>query len=252
MNKCLIEFCTEARFLPLKEYLNGVLVEDLVNFWDEDILETVDKKDRLLMKIFLRSTREQIESQITAQGVVLDGCVLDAHSRVCTSVFGSSLEPVNRVPVQQLLLSLPSEASFFPTVEVLDLSGNDLLTEDLIHIDEIVSALPNLKQIDLSYNRMANSTPDALEPLKRWLGQKQIKVHVLFNNFIDSQEFINSLQQLELMNLLWIPPNWLEGRGWTAKFASSERIQWVYTSHRHWYDNYARRSTGTGHTKLIQ
>jgi hypothetical protein len=247
--KGLATYITEGRFEPLKAYLNGVTVGDLVNFEDEDFLETVSKKHRLLMKIFLRSTREKIESQ-TAGQEYLDGDVLDVHGRACTSVFfGNSWVPVNRVPVQQLLLSLSPEDQ--NNAKVLDLSGNDLLTDDLIHIDNIVEKL-QLEQIDLSYNRMVKSdNPEAFIPLKRWLREKQIKVHVLFNYFIDSKEFIEGLDDTELSNLLWIPPNWLEGRGWTSRFASQARTQLVYDTHKSWYSTHTRRGAGTGHTKWV-
>jgi hypothetical protein len=245
-NKQLTEYFTEARFSPLQHYLVGITVEDLMNFQDEDFLEAVDKKHRLLMKAFLRSTREKIDEEIAAQGVLLDGDVLDAHSKVHSSAFGTSWVPVDRVPVQQLLHSF--DRSLLDRVKVLDLSGNDLIAEDLIHINNIVQALPNLEQIDISFNRMAKSDSDNYDLLKQWLDKKG--VHVVGNYFVDTPNFALSLSSAQLKNLLWIPPNWLEGRGWSALFANhpdQEKI--VYDSHKTWYADHTRRGAGTGYTK---
>jgi hypothetical protein len=201
-NMSAVQDLCVGKFQSLRDYFTGLTLRDLDSFEDGDVLATVNQSHRLLAKLFLREARQRVE----AEGVVWNSAkhVLDAHSKVCSSAMSDSWAPANRIPILHLPSIVPCIVGDCKDVQVLDLSGNELLTDDLPHIVKLVELFPNLKQLDLSFNRMMFSGDiAAFKPLKALLG-KPIVVHVLQNYFasLEGKEIFESLSDGELQNLL--------------------------------------------------
>ena len=168
----------------------------------------------------LASGRAGVEATLVAGGRVLDG--QGKLGSVVSTRGGASR--VDVAGVGEYVAALGDKAG---AIEVVDVSRNNLMDEDLIALGEMIGRLlPNVRVVDAGGNRVhgfTSETKDAVgDAVEALLGLPKLEFLVLSSNPFatkDSLPFFSSISLDALARLVWIPHKFLASESWASLFS---------------------------------
>jgi len=247
----IANFCT-GKFEPLSKYLEGITSTDFALLNEDDLVDLVDSKHRILMKLFVRKLQSRLyqnasddpfssdtsPSKIPQEKVlVTPKGVLDLSKEVAS--ISVKLANTPYIPLDSLSSLYHKERG---AIKVLNLSACNLVDQDLPTIAHFVSTLPNCEIVNLSNNhfhgigegKIKARTDKALFSLldEKPLQYLDITINPLAS--VDRRDLFEKLKSTHLQKLIWIPFSWLDGRGWRTLIEPTQQ-NLVLETHRTYY-----------------
>jgi len=253
----------KGKFERLLVYFTGFTANDFIGISEEDIIESVECKDKLIARIFFRKylseyfnapddpfkdlkwmTSPHISKDepicITSEGL------LDLRRRVVGNAFTKTMPIpffalIKESPEPLILADVKTklEPDQNERVKTIDLSNTNLVDYDIHTIVDLVMACPNCSVVNLSFNRFRGGDFEFDQALKKLLHMEQIQfVDVTNNEFASSvkSDFFKFLDSGRLSRLIFVPPTWLDNGGWKTVIGGSYQLI-VKSAHEKYYNS---------------
>jgi len=227
MTTDLQDFAVRLDFHNLKDYFQGIKLDDLKDLTEEDLLNVTRPSDQLHMKLFIKKHLDpyfsdvfvRTESQPGAEPIQLEG-ILDLRNELIIIKYSGF--PTNNTPVDKISEAWKPEVR--EKASWILASGNNLFAEDVIALRKILEAVfPNCKVLDLSNNRIHGQDLKIKAQLHdAILGMLTSQLHYLdisMNSFasVDEVKFFGRLSGEHYAKLIFIPNQaWLDAKHWRS------------------------------------
>jgi hypothetical protein len=235
----------EGRFVHLQRYFKGLTLDDLPALSPEDLVDAADSQDKLLMRVFAKHLGSRLgqldpfvpptmpfaqpkKKETTRKTLEL------ANGQVLSHAF-KSLRVVGKTPMDEVATKFEQQMK---EVEIVDLSANNLLDDDLPIVVALVERCPRIQEIDLSNNRFHGYSKDtqpivdkAIQALLSRSPPTSVNISGNPLATIDRKDLFASFSSTELSRLIWIPEPWLKGSGWNNMIPKEELQEIVRRTH---------------------
>ena len=223
--------------LELEEYFLDTPIEVLRSFSDAELLQAVDKRDRLSLMTFLKAGGFKAYVQ-PLDREAFQVSLLNLKSKASSDQFAFSDMALSKV-----FAGLPD---LQPNVKILDLRMNNLFDSDLGTIASFIATarFPNLQHLLLQHNRIA-ATQLASTAILTMLGEHpQLQIAITGNALatIDATTLLFGKLTLEQsQRLIFISENHLTARHWKAVMVrnavlnNDSDLAIIEASHRQFY-----------------
>jgi hypothetical protein len=258
-DKLISASCT-GRFERLKKYFDGICIEDLFLFDDDDFIDAAESTDKLLMKVF-------VKEQNFYDPPRFDLACPDTWPSE-EAVFEKSHGVLN-LTKNLVLTSFSADAavcmpSWYETLKSsVNVNGLHLFVADngfhdghLMHLKQFIMSLcgkyGNLHTLDLSWNRFHGVgrgidaklfDTEFLDLLQSMPADGYVDITYNPMAVLDKKPFLNSLFTLHMtdaMKLIWVPEHLLGTSQWIQLIADSqltpETISRVRAAHKGYYE----------------
>jgi hypothetical protein len=233
------------RWAPLKIYLEGLEVEDLINMHEDDIIDSVEPKHRLLMRAFTRHlfsvTRDK--PAIPAIPAITD------NSNAYFDLSGKQLSERFRCRTSMHhLISNLCNLTVHPCVQYISLRQNQLFDSDLKYVknflEQFTKTSTNQVTVDLSENEFDGTKPTMISAqfiydLIQILDLEKIEYVCLCDNpFAVRLSVFQQSHPKFYQKLIWMPEQWFEPDSYWEKSLRSTYSYYDIVTIRHAHDEY--------------
>ena len=149
--------------LQLHVYFEDTPIDVLKSFTNEELLQAVDKQDRVALLAFLK--KGGFKDYTSPKWSAFDDKLLDLNARATSDVF-ADISNMNLSKVLESLADIDTT-----TKTIIDLRANNLLESDLPTIAGFVKRFPTIRYLLLQKNRMG-ATNIAWEKLVQLLKEQ--------------------------------------------------------------------------------
>ncbi len=237
------------KYDALAKYFGQLTVVDVESFSEEEFVETVQYKHRLLMRSFYRNELCKLpqsrieyvqcaEVQPAQLTIVQRRVVLDLRQKAVSLQFANSLPtqiPVNKLVEKMKLKNLNPQF----TLDIC-LANCFLRDDDMQYVEQLLQYFVKCQRLDLSGNRICGSESQADTMLLAMLDEGKYPqleyVDVVRNPVasIENKELFESLTSSQLERLIWVPAAWIEGATWRT-MVKPEMYDTVIQAHKKYY-----------------
>jgi len=239
-SKIADKFCKENRFAPLAKYFQGMELNDLAWFTQDDLYRHIPDDDKLLMHVFI--SRFLLSYINLPDPFAVPGLFKFENGHLDLS---KKVRNISYLEWESGCLSVDKLKTVFtatlPLEEVtsVDLSENILSKEDMHHIFDLISALPNCHTVDLSRNSIAYLEEEIDNDVKKILELDHVRYVIISSNRLASLEgavFLRSLNDKSLCKLIFIAQQWLECGRWKYIIKDETKQKIVYETHLQYFE----------------
>ena len=226
----------EPKFEKLQEYFDSISLEDIKSLDEDTILNSARPEDRMLMELFIKKKLLPLSPSQEEVNIVKFNPVqtrkkepFDFSDKLLSITSGTSNLP-GKYNISEL-----KEKQFNKSWHKLDFSKNSLVDKDFSFISKWVDYLfPNLKVLDISYNRIRGSDEMILKIIKK------LEFLVLIGNpiaTVDRIRFWESLTEEALSKIIWVERSWVESKAWKGMIPKPSCQEAVLIAHRNFYNS---------------
>jgi hypothetical protein len=239
-NKASDLFRKIPKFSSLIGYFDRIEINDLKKFTRDDLKNNVEPKDRLILHVLIEDVLKEYLFQPTFQPLH-DG-TLNLRSKLSSTRLKVAKD--RQINCEELIHIIGGD-TFEKTRRVI-CSHNDLFECDVRYLFNLVAKMPNCFEVDLSFNRLYGTNVETKKmvdnSIKSILELPQVKYVVVIGNVIASlsqKDFFLQLNEDHLKKLIWIPSEWISGKGWKLVLENEKFHPMIEELHKkYWNDVY--------------
>jgi hypothetical protein len=237
--KSLEELCNEWKFSFLKKHFQGVILEDVMGWSEEEFLDVCHPHRGAGKKFY------SLLLQSPWRPTSPSASVLNLSRCAVSTLFGSIAGKGGRLPTIEVKLETLDDAAAQAATQ-LDFSCNELFDVDLPIILKFVMKLEQSgndvqRVVDLSSNRFHgyDESETFFQTLDELLQCKSVQYVVVTRNPCASTDSLPYLKEIHkkdfrLQKLIWIPEMWLCGETWKG-MVHEEAVADVKATHERYY-----------------
>jgi hypothetical protein len=165
---------------------------------------------------------------------------LNLRSQLCsTKLKGVNARPINCDELFQRI----DEGALEKTCRLI-CSFNELFDCDVKYLFNLVAKMPNCFEVDLSFNRLYGTNEESKKmvdtAIKSILDLPHVKYVVVIGNVFASlsrKDFFEKLNEDQLKKLIWIPNEWISGKGWKLVLDNVDLYPMIEKVHENYWNN---------------
>lgn len=235
-----------GRYEPLKRYFIGLTIDDISEFDDDDIVNTVERKDKLLIRIFIKNVLKPTPQKKIQEPppplVLTNEGELELNNKLLSITWAA--QHIDRlIPVTDLWSRIESEVHDLTRIKIINCAENNLHDVDMPVIASIISLLPQCRIVNFSNNRLHGLRNPDKQHLDSNLKQILNLSHVQYMNItsnaiasVDRMDFYTNLSDYELKKIIFVLPQWVIPGGWTILIPDPQRQGIVRQAHMNFYN----------------
>ncbi len=219
------------RFTPLNRYFKGIRYRDLLTLSADDIVSSVDVSERILMRLCLCELQAELEMHPTTSSLEY---ALSLSGRLISVKLPKRRNDLHTIPELSSWLG----DDFCTGMQLIDMSDNILLSEDLPDITTVVKDATSCTVLDLSKTRIGQEFKD---DLSKWLTELLEIEHLQFVDLCDTNIYsksaapmLSNMEDKLIAKLIFVRPCHLHLKAW-HKLVNPSVCDAVIASHETYY-----------------